>query len=275
MIELPEALVLAGQINEELKGKRIKSVYTNRSPHKFAWFHGEPEDYPGLLADKVIEGAVQYGGMVEILAGEARLLFGDGVNLRYFSAGETLPAKHQLQLEFDDFSSLIGSVQMYGGLWAFPPGQFDNPYYDEAREKPSPLTDRFDYDYFLSLLPGEKQKTLSAKALLATGQRVPGLGNGVLQDILWTARIHPKRKIETLSDEETGSLFKAVKTILAEMAAGGGRDTERDLFGFPGGYQTILSKNTAGTPCPACNTPIKKEAYMGGSIYYCRGCQEM
>lgn|GEM_PF-2077218 len=30
------------------------------------------------------------------------------------------------------------------------------------------------------------------KAFLATEQRIPGLGNGVLQDILWTARIHPK-----------------------------------------------------------------------------------
>jgi formamidopyrimidine-DNA glycosylase len=43
---------------------------------------------------------------------------------------------------------------------------------------------------------------LSAKAFLATEQRIPGLGNGVLQDILFTAGIHPKRKMAAISEEE-------------------------------------------------------------------------
>jgi formamidopyrimidine-DNA glycosylase len=59
------------------------------------------------------------------------------------------------------------------------------------------------------------------------------------------------------------------------MAAEGGRDTETDLYGQPGGYKTVLSKNTAGTACPKCGTMIIKEAYMGGSIYYCAGCQPL
>jgi formamidopyrimidine-DNA glycosylase len=116
---------------------------------------------------------------------------------------------------------------------------------------------------------------LSAKAFLATEQRVPGLGNGVLQDILWTARIHPKRKMATLSEKDVDAMFQAVKQVLAEMTAQGGRDTERDLFGHPGGYQTVLSRNTVDTPCPACGTIIRKEAYLGGAIYYCAGCQKL
>lgn len=58
------------------------------------------------------------------------------------------------------------------------------------------------------------------------------------------------------------------------MTEAGGRDTERDLFGNPGGYKTALSANTVGAYCPACGENIKKEAYLGGSIYYCEGCQE-
>jgi formamidopyrimidine-DNA glycosylase len=27
------------------------------------------------------------------------------------------------------------------------------------------------------------------------------------------------------------------------------------------------------TPCPVCGTAIVKEAYLGGSIYYCKKCQ--
>lgn len=70
-------------------------------------------------------------------------------------------------------------------------------------------------------------------------------------------------------------MYGAVKNVLRDMTSQGGRDTERDLFGRPGGYNTILSKNTVGTPCPACGTLIKKEAYLGGSIYFCAECQKM
>jgi formamidopyrimidine-DNA glycosylase len=47
----------------------------------------------------------------------------------------------------------------------------------------------------------------------------------------------------------------------------------KDLFGQYGKYQTKLSKKTLGTPCPRCKNIIQKEAYLGGSIYYCSECQ--
>ncbi len=71
------------------------------------------------------------------------------------------------------------------------------------------------------------------------------------------------------------ALFHAVKTTLAEMAALGGRDTEKDLFGRPGGYQTKAGKNTVDKPCPLCGGTIRKENYLGGSIYFCDGCQRL
>jgi formamidopyrimidine-DNA glycosylase len=274
MIELPESVTIAEQVRTALAGKRIEGVTAKHSPHKFAWFYGDPGGYDSLLRGQTVENGISWGGLVEIWAGQSRILFGDGVNLRYHPAGEKAPAKHQLLIEFDDSSSLSGSVRMYGGLWAFPAGQFDNPYYLIAQGKPSPLTDEFDYSYFESLLDGPKVQSLSAKAFLATEQRIPGLGNGVLQDILWTARIHPKRKVATLSDEELHVLFNSVKSVLEQMAEGGGRDTERNLYGCPGGYKTILSKNTVDKPCPACGTAIRKAAYMGGSVYYYKECQD-
>ena len=57
------------------------------------------------------------------------------------------------------------------------------------------------------------------------------------------------------------------------MADGGGRDTETDLFGNPGGYTTLMSRNTVGKPCGSCGAVIVKKAYMGGSVYYCPECQ--
>jgi formamidopyrimidine-DNA glycosylase len=274
MIELPEAAVLAKQINETVGGKKIKNVIAAQSPHKLAWYFSDPQEYKSLLTGKIISDTVSYGGQVEITTGNAKLLFSDGVNLRYYNKGEHLPDKHQLLLEFDDGSSLVGSVQMYGGLSAFPEGENDNKYYLIAKEKPSPLSDDFDEAYFNSLFD-EATAKLSLKAFLATEQRIPGLGNGVLQDILFNARMHPKKKEGTLSVTDQRVLFDSIKNTLSEMTAKGGRDTENDLSGRPGGYKTKLSKNTVGQPCSVCGTLIKKEAYLGGSIYYCARCQRM
>jgi formamidopyrimidine-DNA glycosylase len=274
MIELPEATVLARQINKAVVGKRIRDVIAGRTPHKLAWYFGDPQEYKDLLVGKSISGATSYGGQVEIVAGEAKLVFSDGVNLRYFNKGAKLRDKHQLLLEFHDGSSLIGWVQMYGGLSAFQERRNDNRYYLVAKEKPSPLSGDFDESYFKSLFDQGTAK-LSLKAFLATEQRIPGLGNGVLQDILFNAKMHPKKRAGTLSFGDQQVLFGSVKNTLSEMAAKGGRDTENDLLGKPGGYGTRLSKNTVGQPCPVCGTLIKKEAYLGGSIYYCAGCQRL
>jgi formamidopyrimidine-DNA glycosylase len=274
MIELPEAMVLAKQIKETLTGKIIKDVVAAHSPHKFAWYYGNPQQYKALLAGKLIDGATSWGGQVEIAAGDGRILFSDGINLRYFQPGEKVPDKHQLLLEFEDGSFLVGSVQMYGGLSAFTEGKNDNKYYLIARQKPSPLSGDFDADYFEALFD-EPAAKMSLKAFLATEQRIPGLGNGVLQDILFNAKMHPKKKVNSLSGGDKERLFNSVKSTLSNMTIEGGRDTENDFFDNPGGYKTILSKNTADKPCPVCGTPIKKEAYMGGSIYFCAKCQVM
>ena len=272
MIELPEAAVLAKQTNETVVGKEIKNVIAAHTPHKLAWYFGDPQEYKSLLTGKVISEATSYGGQVEVTAGEAKLLFSDGVNLRYYNEGEKLPDKHQLLVEFDDGSSLVGWVQMYGGLSAFPEGKNDNKYYLIAKEKPSPLSGDFDEGYFKSLFE-EGTAKVSLKAFLATEQRIPGLGNGVLHDILFNAKMHPKKRAGTLSTTDQQVLFDSIKNTLSEMTAKGGRDTENDLLGKPGAYKTKLSKNTAGQLCPVCRTSIKKEAYLGGSIYYCDRCQ--
>lgn len=274
MIELPEAIVIAKQIGKTATGKRIKKVTAAKSPHKFAWYYGDPKEYHDLLVGKAIDTAVSYGGLVEISVSDATLLFGDGVNLRYYVAEEAPPDKHQLWIEFEDGSSLVGSVRMYGGIWAFPDDSFDNKYYKIAKEKIPPLSDAFNRTYFDSLF-NEKTNKLSLKAFLATEQRIPGLGNGVLQDILFDAKMHPKKKVNTLSSKDKEELLDSLKLTLIQMVDGGGRDTETDLYGRLGGYKTLLSRNTVNKPCLVCGTVIKKESYMGGSIYFCPTCQKM
>lgn len=241
MIEIPESRTLAKQAADVLTGRTITDVFNATYPHKFSWYTGDPAAYRSLFAGKKVLAAAGYGAFVDLLLEDrVHIALSDGVHMRYCPAGADIPPKYQLLIAFDDDSFLVFTVAMYGGINAFR-DTLDNPYYLGALSKPSPLGDGFDAAYFDRLVAGAKPN-LSAKAFLATQQRIPGLGNGVLQDILFNARIHPKRKMATLGERELDALFGAVKSTLAEMTAAGGRDTEKDLFGNPGGYKVVLSK---------------------------------
>jgi len=84
-----------------------------------------------------------------------------------------------------------------------------------------------------------------------------------------------EKKMGKLSKQPIDSVFRTVKQVLWAMTEHDGRDTERDLFGRPGGYRTILSKQRVSTPCPLCGTVIRKASCLGGSIYICGGCQRL
>lgn len=274
MIELPESYVLMDQINKEISGKKIVKAEANHSPHGFALYSGNPAEYNEKLAGKTIICADVYSGSVRIKVEDMILII--TTPIRYHKNNAKLPDKHQLYLEFEDATSITCTVQMWGSFLCFKEGETNGiPKQHVINENPTPLEEKFDEKFFQDLLLKEKLSSLSAKAFLTTEQRIPGVGNGVAQDILHTAKIHPKRKMSTLSEEELKALFHAVKSILLDMWKKGGRDTEYDLYGRKGGYKTILSKYTVNKPCPVCNTLIKKESYLGGSIYLCEKCQRL
>ncbi len=272
MLELPEAVVLARQLNGTMKGKRLAQVEAGHTRHGFAFYQGDPAGYPALLEGRTLDGAEQTGGLVELFFGEMRLTLGDGVNLRALAPGTPPPARHQLYLGFEDGSALYCTVQMYGQMMAFPAGSSENMYYLVTREKPSPLSDAFDQAYFDRLWAGVKP-SLSLKAFLATEQRIPGLGNGCLQDILLRGGLHPKRRLETVGEPERAKLFLVLKETLRGMAEQGGRNTEKDLFGQNGGYSCYLSAKTWKGVCPFCGGTITRQTYLGGNVYVCAHCQ--
>ena len=270
MIELGEAINLAKQMNKILVGKRVVNVYPPTKIHKFCWFSINPEDYCYNLKNAVITGAEGFGIYAELSFDNGKkLCINDGVIPRLSESSEK-PEDYQLLIEFDDDTILYYTVAMYGGI-CLHSGEYDNEYYLKSLKGVSPFSDEFE-KYFNNMIEREKP-TVSAKALLAAGQRIPGLGNGVLQDILFEAGINPKTKIKDLSDEKRQLLCGKIIEVLKEMRDKGGRDTEKDLLGNPGGYETKMSRLGIKRGCPVCGREIIKENYLGGTVYYCPYCQ--
>lgn len=272
MLEFPEVINLSRQLRESVLGMKVEEVLPPTKEHKFCWFNGDVRDYDRQIRRSVISDVNGFGIYVELSFNDGhKLCINDGVNVR-FLPNSSLPMDYQLLINLDSANSMAFSVAMYGGI-VLHDGSYDNEYYLKSKNAISPFDAKFE-DYFFETLSASKP-SLSAKAFLATEQRFPGIGNGVLQDILFNAEMQPKRKISTLSQGDKENLLHCTIDTLKKMTDGGGRDTEKNLYGETCGYKTLLSKNTINKPCPRCGATIVKEPYLGGAVYYCPNCQSL
>ena len=64
MIEIPECITIAKQLNDTVKGRKISEVETEHTRHSFAWYHGDPAAYAEKMNGKRIGTAAGIGSMV-------------------------------------------------------------------------------------------------------------------------------------------------------------------------------------------------------------------
>ncbi|HSB66773.1 MAG TPA: DNA-formamidopyrimidine glycosylase family protein [Anaerolineales bacterium] len=275
MIEMPEAVTIARQMQQALTGKTYQHFSRGALTHKFLWLNRPAEEYDALLAGLTVTGATSYGRSIYLYAGDVHLLwFGElGGRIIYHPNAEALPAKYHLRWDFTDGSVMTFNMQMWGFVNLLERSELAaHPY---AEVGTPPLSVRFNMECFDRLLEEYPEKTKKGvKGFLVTSKHINGIGNGYLQDILFRAKIHPTRKIPTLDADDRQRLHDAIQDILAEAIRLGGRVDERDLFDHPGGYKRLMSSETVGQPCPVCGTKIEKLAYLGGACYYCPNCQQ-
>lgn len=50
MMELPEAITIAKQMNDAVVGKRVRRVLPPSKAHKFCWYAGDPAEYDATEA---------------------------------------------------------------------------------------------------------------------------------------------------------------------------------------------------------------------------------
>ena len=112
MLEIPESLNLARQLNERVQGRTIVKAAANSSPHKFTFYNGDPSEYGTLLKGQVIKECQGLGAIVEIRTGDYSITVDDGAYPRYYDKVNKAPDKNQLLLELDDGSSITVTVQM-------------------------------------------------------------------------------------------------------------------------------------------------------------------
>ncbi len=141
---------------------------------------------------------------------------------------------------------------------------------------PEPLGEGFGVEYLRETIGSRRAQI---KPLILDQKVVAGIGNIYADEILFDARLHPRRKADTLSDEEWATLRGAIRENLAAGVEHRGTTVRlyKDVLGRPGEHQNYLRVfERHGKPCPsACGGVVVRESVGGRPTHYCPECQRL
>ena len=138
---------------------------------------------------------------------------------------------------------------------------------------PEPLERGFDASYLQRKIGSRRAQI---KPLLLDQKVVSGIGNIYADEILYDARLHPRRKANTLTEGEWEALYAAIRSNLAAGVEHRGTTVRlyRDVLDRPGEHQNYLRVfEKHGQPCPGCEGEVVREKVSGRPTHYCPACQ--
>ena len=104
--------------------------------------------------------------------------------------------------------------------------------------------------------------TVAVKARLLNQRVLSGVGNLLADEILWRARLNPRREAGELSAEELDLLRRQVRGALRDAIRNGGAHTGR-----------LIPHRVRGGTCPRCGTPLERATIGGRTTFWCPACQ--
>jgi formamidopyrimidine-DNA glycosylase len=277
-IELPEVRILEEQMNMALKGKLVKAYKLNdyERLQKIGFMNKDLKAFEQLV-DKRIESIVSRGNTILVkLSGAINLILGPeyGGEIRYHDKGKAPSTKFHLKVEFTDGTALTVRLTSMGGIYVMKDDELPHSYFYKRDFNPiavSPIDKSFTLEDFSRSL-SKNNKALKS-ALVGKDAILVGISNSSFQDILYRAKLHPKRKASELNPVERERLYESIRNIISERIQLNGKDEFTDLYGRQGRYSPAMGPRLKGTKCPVCKTPIQKLSIGGGTVFLCPKCQ--
>ena len=265
-------------MNRELLSKRIRSyqLKDHERLQRIGFMNKDVKAFDQLLNAK-IESVVSRGNaiLVKLCNGLNLILSPEyGGEIFYYSTEKVVSEKYHLRVDFSDDTVLTVRLTSMGGIHVMKDSELSDSYVfkrDFNLRVISPVDEKFTSKDFSKLL-SESNKALKS-VLVGKDAVLVGLSNSAFQDILFRAKLHPKRKASELSADERQALYDAIKKMLRERIQLRGKDQFTDLYGNKGSYTPAMGPNLKGRNCPRCGTPIDKLSVGGGEVFLCLKCQ--
>lgn len=267
MPELPDLVYIVERLRPALLGRRVlKTAVGNPTVLRIL----VPGDFGELLAGDSFAALERRGPFLKfslerhdlvmhlMLAGRVRVVPG----------AEKPLAARRFALDLDDGTRFeYGDEKNMGKVYLCEPGGYEAipGYLSQGVDLTGP---DFDREVFLRLIARERRQ---ARVFLMDQTKLSAVGNAYADEILFSARIHPKSPCNRLSPEEKDAFYSAIREVLAwgiSEVTGAGRPTEEKV------RDHMRVRNRAGSPCPVCGTTIRKAGVLGFDAFFCPGCQK-
>ncbi|MFX1284837.1 MAG: DNA-formamidopyrimidine glycosylase family protein [Promethearchaeota archaeon] len=277
-IELVEALILADQMKELLIGKQIESYHLQNYERmqKVGFLNKNIKDFDQLLKGKITSIKAR-GNVIHVeLENNINLLIAPeyGGEILYHKDEKGISKNYHLKIQFSDDTSLTVRIKSMGCILALKNDELVNSYMykRDFLRGISPIENEFTFERFskeLSALNRNLKGILVGKDAILVG-----ISNSAFQDIIYRAKLFPKRKGSELNMDETKALYEAIKALIHERMKLGGKNQFIDIYAKKGKYIPAMGPNMKGKNCPECGTGIEKMSFGGGQIYLCPSCQK-
>jgi formamidopyrimidine-DNA glycosylase len=266
MPELPEVASRAREMKKALPGKTITGIDVLQPK----CLNVPAAKFKKALTGARIEDVSHHGKWIFTRTTNGYLLINMGMGGDILLVRrEKLPKKRRVVFTFDDGTALSLHFWWFGYVHYAPEGKLDK-HAMSAKLGPNALD--VPLEDFRAMLKGRKG---AVKTFLLDQENLAGIGNAYIHDVLFLARLHPLRAIDTLTDDEIAGLWQAIRDGLLPSLKKGGAWYERSIHGKRGGFvrEDILVGYREGKPCPRCRTKIVKMKTGSTATFICPKCQ--
>ena len=241
MPEAVEVHFVSEVLNNHLKGKRLVdgNIYFHSRYYKYQKFDGMEKLTPGLKLTQVFPRGkkiiFQFENeiyMVSTLLMEGNWSF--QINEKTAISLTFADQNDQLETAYYRDTRKFGSLAVYLGQQELLVALKD--------VGPDLLHDQISFDQYCQVI---KKKSLVNKPIqdfLLDQSRFSGIGNYLKSEILYLSRLHPDRKLGSLSDLDLTNLYKSILYILSKafQARGLSFGSYIDPDGNKGTYQPLV-----------------------------------
>jgi len=269
MPELPEVETIKNELLPHVKGRRIIDVDIRRDSTVRGM---TPEEFKRCLIGRRVEDLERHG----------KYLVFDLDNGGHLAMHMKLSGSLWVKKSEDEVPNYIKAVLALDNgekIFLRDPRAFARIWLVndvcEITDKlgPEPLAKEFTADVLAERLKG---KGAPIKSVLIDQVVIAGIGNMYADEILYAAKIDPRRAAVSLNREEIERIYQAIKTILPQGIASKGASVQ-DYFrpsGEEGSQQFNFKVAHRKKATCACGGPIERIVVRGRGTYYCPNCQK-
>ncbi|GAA2751463.1 bifunctional DNA-formamidopyrimidine glycosylase/DNA-(apurinic or apyrimidinic site) lyase [Kitasatospora cinereorecta] len=280
MPELPEVEVVRRGLTRWVAGRTVIAAQVLH-PRAVRRQPGGADQFTAMLVGATLGDAQRRGKYLWVPLGNGLSMVGHlGMSGQLLVQDASVPDETHLRvrLRFTDGDGELRFVDQrtFGGL-AVEEAEPDDPEHTPvsiAHIARDPLDPRFDDAAFATAL---RAKRTTVKRALLDQTLISGVGNIYADEALWRTRLHYDRPTATLTRPLATELLRHAREVMTAALAVGGTSFDSLYVNVNGesGYfsRDLDAYGREGEPCRRCGTPMRREAWMNRSSYFCPRCQ--